>query len=85
MPEREALLAGECQPMRPAGGSTTAAADAGAPAVQTRVTQTLWPEHCLQGSDEAALHPDLAYDPALHELVQKGTSPSLDGYSALCE
>lgn len=84
MPERDALLAGECQPLRPADGAA-AAGDAGTPTVQTRVTQTLWPEHCLQGTGEAELHPDLAFDPEQHVLVQKGTSPSLDGYSALCE
>lgn len=82
MPERDELLAGECQPLRPAGAPASGA-DASQPMVQTHVTQTLWPTHCVQGTAEAGLHPDLAYDPEQHVLVQKGTSPHLDGYSAL--
>ena len=84
MPERQALLAGQCAPLRPEGSSApAAAAAAGLPMVENRVAQTLWPDHCLQGSAEAALHPDLAFDPEQHVRVQKGTQPSLDGYSAL--
>ena len=46
--------------------------------------QTLWPDHGVQGTDEAALHPDLAQ--ARIELVlRKGFRPAIDSYSAFFE
>ncbi|HWK47658.1 MAG TPA: bifunctional nicotinamidase/pyrazinamidase [Stellaceae bacterium] len=46
--------------------------------------QTLWPDHGLQGSAGAALHPDLR--PAKIELVvRKGFRPGIDSYSAFFE
>lgn len=46
--------------------------------------QTLWPDHCVQGSDGAAFHPDLDLDQA--ELVlRKGFDPAIDSYSAFFE
>jgi nicotinamidase/pyrazinamidase len=39
-----------------------------------------WPEHCVEGSEGAALHPDL--DPApIDAIVDKGQDPGTDGYS----
>ena len=32
--------------------------------------QTLWPDHCVQGTAGAALHPDLAVDPRLPHSAQ---------------
>jgi nicotinamidase/pyrazinamidase len=46
--------------------------------------QELWPDHCLQGSRGAALHPDLP-DAALTLLLRKGTRPEVDSYSAFRE
>jgi nicotinamidase/pyrazinamidase len=47
-------------------------------------TQTLWPDHGLQGSPGAALHPDL--DATKIELVvRKGFRPAIDSYSAFFE
>lgn len=44
----------------------------------------LWPDHCLQGSDGAQLHPEL--DTAPFDLIlHKGTSTNLDSYSAFFE
>jgi nicotinamidase/pyrazinamidase len=40
-----------------------------------------WPEHCVQGTEGAALHPKLDVT-ALDGIVQKGTDPNTDGYSA---
>ena len=40
-----------------------------------------WPEHCVQGTYGAALHPDLDVT-SLDQIVQKGTDPATDGYSA---
>ncbi len=46
--------------------------------------QTLWPEHAVQGSAEAELHPGL--DGRRIELVvRKGFRPAIDSYSAFFE
>lgn len=42
--------------------------------------QTLWPDHCLQGSDGAALHPDLPWN-RVSCIVRKGMDPGCDSYS----
>jgi len=46
--------------------------------------QTLWPEHCVQGTPGAALHPDLAVDLAFL-ILRKGMHPGIDSYSAFVE
>ncbi len=46
--------------------------------------QVLWPIHCVQGSEGAAFHPDLALD-RVSLIVRKGTDPALDSYSAFFE
>ena len=46
--------------------------------------QTLWPDHCVQGSPGAGLHEDLAHDNALL-ILRKGASANLDSYSAFTE
>ncbi|MEH6834223.1 MULTISPECIES: bifunctional nicotinamidase/pyrazinamidase [Falsihalocynthiibacter] len=46
--------------------------------------QTLWPDHCIQGSNGAAFHPDLRTD-AADVIIRKGMNPSLDSYSAFFE
>lgn len=45
--------------------------------------QALWPDHCVQGTPEAALHPALPFNESAHLLVQKGELRHVDGYSAL--
>jgi nicotinamidase/pyrazinamidase len=46
--------------------------------------QTLWPDHCVQGTSGAAFHPQLAT--ARAELViRKGFRPDIDSYSAFHE
>lgn len=43
--------------------------------------QTLWPEHCVQGSKGAELHPEL--DTKKYEAIfRKGTDINIDSYSA---
>jgi nicotinamidase/pyrazinamidase len=44
--------------------------------------QTLWPDHCVQGSHGARLHPDLSWDKAA-AIIRKATDPTTDSYSAL--
>lgn len=46
--------------------------------------QTLWPNHCVQGSNGAAFHPDLNTDTA-EIIIRKGCRPTLDSYSAFFE
>jgi len=46
--------------------------------------QVLWPDHCVQGSDGAAFHPDLNVQ-TTDLVLQKGTSPAIDSYSGFFE
>lgn len=46
--------------------------------------QTLWPDHCVQGSDGAQFHPALRSDPA-DMIIRKGFRPEIDSYSAFFE
>ena len=46
--------------------------------------QTLWPDHCIQGTEGAAFHPDL--DTTRTELIiRKGFRSAIDSYSAFFE
>ena len=47
-------------------------------------TQLLWPEHCVQGSPGAELHPDLRI-PHVELILRKGFRESIDSYSAFTE
>jgi nicotinamidase/pyrazinamidase len=44
--------------------------------------QTIWPVHCVQESEGAKFHPDLIVDDGNDVIVQKGTNPQVDSYSA---
>ena len=46
--------------------------------------QVLWPDHCVQGSDGAAFHADLAVARA-DLIIRKGYNPEIDSYSAFFE
>lgn len=46
--------------------------------------QTLWPDHCIQGTAGAEFHPDLRTDPA-HLIIRKGFRSAIDSYSAFFE
>ena len=46
--------------------------------------QTLWPDHCIQGTAGAALHRELPQD-AFTMVLRKGANPSVDSYSAFRE
>ena len=46
--------------------------------------QTLWPTHCVQGSDGAAFHHGLRTKPA-QMIIRKGFRPAIDSYSAFFE
>ena len=42
--------------------------------------QTLWPDHCVQGTPGARLHPDLAWE-RVSAIIRKGTAADTDSYS----
>lgn len=46
--------------------------------------QTLWPDHAVQGSAGAAIHPDVA-QARIAVIVRKGYLPHIDSYSAFFE
>jgi nicotinamidase/pyrazinamidase len=46
--------------------------------------QVLWPKHCVQGTHDAALHPDLNL-PTAQLIIRKGFHQHIDSYSAFME
>ncbi|WP_317890538.1 bifunctional nicotinamidase/pyrazinamidase [Acidicapsa ligni] len=46
--------------------------------------QTLWPDHCVQGTPGADFHPDLDI-PHAELILRKGFRPNIDSYSAFLE
>jgi nicotinamidase/pyrazinamidase len=46
--------------------------------------QALWPDHCIQGTPGAELHPDLDI-PHTELILRKGFRQSIDSYSAFTE
>ena len=76
------------QDWHPAGHTSFATSHAGrAPFDSIEVTygmQTLWPEHCVQGSAGAAFHPELQID-AAQMIIRKGFRADIDSYSAFFE
>ncbi len=46
--------------------------------------QTLWPDHCIQGTRGAEFHPDLRVTKA-ELIVRKGFHPAIDSYSGFFE
>jgi nicotinamidase/pyrazinamidase len=47
-------------------------------------TQVLWPDHCVQGTPGAELHPDLRI-PHAELIIRKGYRKHMDSYSAFYE
>ena len=46
--------------------------------------QVLWPDHCVQGTEDAALVPTLKL-PTAQLIIRKGFNPEIDSYSAFEE
>jgi len=46
--------------------------------------QTLWPDHCVQGSNGALFHPELQTD-SIQNIIRKGYRQPIDSYSAFVE
>ena len=47
-------------------------------------TQTLWPDHCVQGTSGCEFHADLSV-PSRAMVVRKGYNVEVDSYSAFFE
>ncbi|EHM09473.1 nicotinamidase-like amidase [Thermanaerovibrio velox DSM 12556] len=43
--------------------------------------QTLWPDHCVQGTEGAMISNELRQEP-IQLIIRKGTDPKVDSYSA---
>jgi len=76
------------QDWHPAGHSSFASAHSGKhPFEQIEVSygmQTLWPDHCVQGSKGAEFHPAL-HLPQAELILRKGFRAHIDSYSAFFE
>jgi nicotinamidase/pyrazinamidase len=76
------------QDWHPAGHSSFASVQDGAAPYDSIEAaygaQTLWPDHCVQGSAGAAFHHELDSDRA-ELVIRKGYRPEIDSYSALYE
>jgi nicotinamidase/pyrazinamidase len=76
------------QDWHPAGHSSFASAHPGKSPFETMQMpygpQILWPDHCVQATPGAALHPALDVSNA-ELIVRKGFHPAIDSYSAFQE
>ena len=76
------------QDWHPAGHTSFASSHAGRQPFETIEVaygaQTLWPDHCVQGSTGATFHPDLEATRA-ELIIRKGYDPAIDSYSAFYE
>jgi nicotinamidase/pyrazinamidase len=76
------------QDWHPRGHSSFATSHPGAAAFDTISMpygqQTLWPDHCIQGTPGAAFHPQLATERA-ELVIRKGFRAAIDSYSAFHE
>lgn len=76
------------QDWHPAGHSSFASTHPGKSPFDTMEmpygTQTLWPDHCVQGTQGAAFHADLEWTKA-ELVIRKGFRPAIDSYSAFFE
>ncbi|MBX3572766.1 MAG: bifunctional nicotinamidase/pyrazinamidase [Mesorhizobium sp.] len=76
------------QDWHPAGHSSFASSHKGREPFETIAMpygpQTLWPDHCVQGTAGALFHPDLAWTKA-ELVIRKGFRKGIDSYSAFYE
>ena len=76
------------QDWHPAGHASFASAHPGTRPFQQIALhgqpQTLWPDHCVQDTPGAALHPDVDWS-AADLILRKGSDPQVDSYSAFRE
>lgn len=76
------------QDWHPAGHSSFASMHPGKQPFETIEmpygTQTLWPDHCIQGTRGAMFHDDMVWDKAAI-VIRKGFRAAIDSYSAFYE
>jgi nicotinamidase/pyrazinamidase len=76
------------QDWHPAGHSSFASSHAGKAPYETVMmpygAQTLWPDHCIQGSHGAEFHAGLEWTKA-EMIIRKGFRSAIDSYSAFYE
>lgn len=76
------------QDWHPPGHASFASSHEGAKPFETKRLdygdQTLWRDHCVQGTPGAELHPELAVDLAFL-ILRKGRHTGIDSYSAFVE
>jgi nicotinamidase/pyrazinamidase len=76
------------QDWHPSGHSSFATSHPGSAPFETVAMpyghQTLWPDHCVQGTAGAAFHPELSTERA-ELVIRKGFRPEIDSYSAFHE
>ena len=76
------------QDWHPPGHSSFATSHPGSSPFQTKTVsygeQTLWPDHCVQGTTGAGFHPGLNVDRA-ELVIRKGFRPEINSYSAFHE
>ena len=76
------------QDWHPSGHSSFATSHPGSAVFETVSMpygqQTLWPDHCIQGTPGAAFHPELVTTKA-ELVIRKGFRPDIDSYSAFYE
>jgi len=76
------------QDWHPAGHSSFASSHKGRSPFETITMpygeQTLWPDHCVQGSSGGEFHDELNTDNA-QLIIRKGFRPEIDSYSAFYE
>ena len=76
------------QDWHPPGHSSFATSHTGSAPFETIAMpygpQTLWPDHCVQGTPGAAFHPRLMTDKA-ELVIRKGFRAAIDSYSAFFE
>lgn len=76
------------QDWHPAGHSSFASEHSGKQAFESITLpygeQTLWPDHCVQGTHGSAFHPELETNRS-QLIIRKGFRPEIDSYSAFFE
>ncbi len=76
------------QDWHPAGHASFASSHAGKASYDMMTmpygSQVLWPDHCVQGTHDAALHKDL-HLPQAQLIIRKGFHRQVDSYSAFME
>ena len=76
------------QDWHPAGHASFASAHPGRTPLETIElaygSQTLWPDHCVQGTPGAAFHPGIEI-PQVELVIRKGYRSGIDSYSAFRE